>query len=64
MTQAGGNGYKDDANPDDITTYEPAYAPEDDTEVVGWWTDDPDNEDGGEFFPNHPLDDDDEPTSN
>lgn len=50
MTQSGGNGHKPDVNSDDMTTYEPAYAPGDETEPIGWWKTEPGEEDG-EFIP-------------
>lgn len=61
MTQAGGNGngHKDDSHLDDMTVYEPAYSPSDDTELVGWWKD-ADDEDEGEFVSELELDDDDD----
>lgn len=65
MTQSGGNGNKPDVNPDDMTTYEPVYAPGDNTEPIGWWKTEPDEEEG-EFIPDLPpeLDEPEPPTSN
>lgn len=65
MTQSGGNGNKSDVNSSDMETYEPVYAPGDDTEPIGWWKTEPDEEEG-ELIPDLPpeLDDQDPPTSN
>lgn len=60
-----GNGHKSDA--DDMTVYEPAFAPgsDDETEPVGWWKTESGEEDG-EFAPDLPpeLDDKEPPSSN